>query len=103
MDWESKTSSLVPCGHNRRMPRRGGGRFPGSTMKFTLNTLGAPSWDLEQTARNARAYGYSGVDLRLLDGEVISLESVRANRDRLRALFPAAELPVAVLAPTKSV
>ncbi|MDQ6670060.1 MAG: sugar phosphate isomerase/epimerase [Chloroflexota bacterium] len=67
-------------------------------MKFTLNTLGAPNWDLEETARNARAYGYAGVDLRLLDGEVISLESVRANRDRLRALFPVHELPLAVLA-----
>src|SRR5258708_2180739 len=67
-------------------------------MKFTLNTLGAPNWDLETTARNARAYGYAGVDLRLLDGEVISLESVRANRARLRALFPTEELPLAVLA-----
>ena len=67
-------------------------------MKFTLNTLGAPNWSLEETARNARAYGYDGVDLRLLDGEVISLESVRANRARIRALFPKDELPVAVLA-----
>src|SRR5258708_25900921 len=67
-------------------------------MKFTLNTLGAPSWSLEETARNARAYGYAGVDLRRLDGEVISLESVRATRDRIRALFPKDELPVAVLA-----
>src|SRR5437667_9862219 len=67
-------------------------------MKFTLNTLGAPNWDLEETARNARAYGYDGVDLRLLDGEVISLESVRANRARIRSLFPKDELPVAVLA-----
>jgi len=67
-------------------------------MKFTLNTLGAPGWDLEQTARNARAYGYAGIDLRLLDGEVISLESVRANRGRLRTLFSSDELPVTVLA-----
>src|SRR5713101_2069149 len=67
-------------------------------MKFTLNTLGAPKWDLELTARNARAYGYAGVDLRLLDGEVITLESIRANQKRLRALFPANELPVTVLA-----
>src|SRR3981081_423513 len=67
-------------------------------MKFTLNTLGAPKWDLEETAKNARAYGYAGVDLRLLDGEVISLESVRANRGRLRALFPVDELPLAALA-----
>jgi sugar phosphate isomerase/epimerase len=67
-------------------------------MKFTLNTLGAPAWDLETTARQARAYGYAGVDLRLLDGEVITLESVRANRERIRTLFPPGELPVAVLA-----
>jgi sugar phosphate isomerase/epimerase len=73
------------------MPRRRTGRF-------TLNTLGAPGWNLEETARNARAYGYAGVDLRLLDGEVISLESVRANKQRLRSLFPTAELPLAVLA-----
>jgi sugar phosphate isomerase/epimerase len=67
-------------------------------MKFTLNTLGAPGWSLEETASNARAYGYAGVDLRLLDGEVISLRSVRANRGRITALFPPDELPVAVLA-----
>jgi fatty-acyl-CoA synthase len=67
-------------------------------MRFTLNTLGAPAWDLETTARNARAYGYAGVDLRLLDGEVITLESVRTNRERIRTLFPPDELPVAVVA-----
>src|SRR5438132_783225 len=67
-------------------------------MKFTLNTLGAPDWDLETTSKNARAYGYAGVDLRLLDGEVITLESVRANCQRLKMLFPPNELPVAVLA-----
>lgn len=67
-------------------------------MNFTLNTLGAPAWTLEETAKNARAYGYAGVDLRLIDGEVISLDSVRANRDRVKGLFPADELPVATLA-----
>jgi sugar phosphate isomerase/epimerase len=67
-------------------------------VKFTLNTLGAPNWSLEETSRRAREYGYAGVDLRLLDGEVISLESVRANRERIKSLFPPDELPVAVLA-----
>jgi fatty-acyl-CoA synthase len=66
-------------------------------MNFTLNTLGAPGWTLEETARNARAYGYAGVDLRLIDGEVISLDSVRANRERIRELFPVDDLPVATL------
>jgi sugar phosphate isomerase/epimerase len=67
-------------------------------VKFTLNTLGAPAWTLEETARNARAYGYAGVDLRLIDGEVISLDSVRTNRERIKELFPVDELPVATLA-----
>ena len=66
-------------------------------MKLTLNTLGAPAWTLEQTATNARAYGYAGVDLRLIDGEVISLDSVRANRQRIKELFPVNELAVATL------
>ena len=67
-------------------------------MKFTLNTLGAPNWTLEETAKRAREYGYSGVDLRLLDGEVISLDSVKASRARIKSLFPQSELPVSVLA-----
>jgi sugar phosphate isomerase/epimerase len=66
-------------------------------VKFTLNTLGAPTWTLEDAAKNARAYGYAGVDLRLIDGEVISLDSVRANRERIKELFPVDELPVATL------
>lgn len=67
-------------------------------LRFTLNTLGAPAWTLEETATNARAYGYAGVDLRLIDGEVISLDSVRANRERIKDLFPVDDLPVATLA-----
>ena len=67
-------------------------------IKFTLNTLGAPGWSLERTADNARAYGYAGIDLRLLDGEVITLEAVRANRLRLKSLFRPEELPISVLA-----
>jgi sugar phosphate isomerase/epimerase len=67
-------------------------------VKFTLNTLGAPGWSLEETAKNARHYGYAGVDLRLLDGEVIGVETVKANRARIKSLFPADELPVSVLA-----
>jgi sugar phosphate isomerase/epimerase len=66
-------------------------------MRYTLNTLGAPSWSLEVTAREAARYGYDGVDLRLLDGEVVSLDLVRAQRERLRRLFPRAGLPITVL------
>ena len=67
-------------------------------VKFTLNTLGAPNWTLEETAKRAREYGYAGVDLRLLDGEVITLQSVGENKARIKASFPTNELPVTVLA-----
>ena len=67
-------------------------------MKFTLNTLGAPAWSLEVVAARAREYGYAGVDLRLLDGEVITLDAVRANAARIKSLFPPRTLPVSVLA-----
>jgi sugar phosphate isomerase/epimerase len=67
-------------------------------VKFTLNTLGAPNWSLEETATQAREYGYDGVDLRLIDGDTITVESVKSNRPRIKKLFPAATLPVAVLA-----
>ncbi|HVC35260.1 MAG TPA: sugar phosphate isomerase/epimerase family protein [Chloroflexota bacterium] len=56
-------------------------------MKFGMSTLACPSWTLEQVAAAAREYGYDGVELRLLDGEVITPALVRANRDRLRRLF----------------
>ncbi|MGH2457239.1 MAG: sugar phosphate isomerase/epimerase family protein [Chloroflexota bacterium] len=56
-------------------------------MKFGMSTLGCPDWTLEQVAEAAATYGYDGVELRILDGEVITPALVRANRDRLRARF----------------
>ena len=66
-------------------------------MKLTVSTLGSPAWTLEDTAAKARAYGFDGVDLRLLDGEVITVDSIRANADRIRDLFPAGVFPVTSL------
>lgn len=40
-------------------------------MKFAFSTLGCPQWTVEQVADNAVRMGYSGVELRLLDGKVI--------------------------------
>jgi len=37
-------------------------------MKLAFSTLGCPSWELEDVARAARAYGYAGVELRALGG-----------------------------------
>jgi fatty-acyl-CoA synthase len=40
-------------------------------MKFAFSTLGCPQWTVEQVADNAVRMGYSGVELRLLDGKII--------------------------------
>lgn len=56
-------------------------------MKFGVSTLGCPAWSLEQVAERTREYGYDGIELRLIDGEVITPALVRANLDRLRRLF----------------
>lgn len=56
-----------------------------------------PSWTLEEVAENTRAYGYSGIDLRLLEREVITRDLVRSSREQLRQLFPPDMLPTVVL------
>jgi fatty-acyl-CoA synthase len=40
-------------------------------LKFSFSTLGCPNWSLEQLIKNAVDYGYDGLELRLLDGEVL--------------------------------
>lgn len=56
-------------------------------MRFAFSTLGCPSWTLEHAIEEARANGYGGIELRLLDAEVITPELVAANRPRLRRAF----------------
>lgn len=40
-------------------------------MKYAFSNLACPGWSIEQVAENAARLGYDGVELRLLDGEVI--------------------------------
>src|SRR2546421_662326 len=44
------------------------GRYP---LKFAFSTLGCPGWTIEQAIEAAKDLGYDGIELRLLDGEVI--------------------------------
>jgi sugar phosphate isomerase/epimerase len=56
-------------------------------MKFGFSTLGCPAWALERVAEAAGDYGYAGVELRLIDGEVITPALVRGNLGRIASLF----------------
>jgi sugar phosphate isomerase/epimerase len=39
-------------------------------MKFAFSTLGCPNWDLNQIAEAVRQFGYDGVELRALGGDL---------------------------------
>jgi sugar phosphate isomerase/epimerase len=40
-------------------------------LKFAFSTLACPQWSLEQVVENALRLGYEGIELRLLDGQLI--------------------------------
>lgn len=65
--------------------------------KLAFSTLGCPAWSLPQVIEGAQRYGYDGVELRLLDGEIITPALPRGERDRVRQAFAGAGLPICCL------
>ncbi len=55
-------------------------------MKFAFTNLAGPAWSIEQVVDAATQLGYDGVELRLLDGEVIDPLADRAKVERAVAL-----------------
>ena len=55
-------------------------------MKYAFSTLACPAWSIEQVVDAATRLGYDGVELRLLDGEVIDPRTDRAKVERAVAL-----------------
>lgn len=52
-------------------------------MKLAFTTLACPAWSLEQAVDAARRFGYEGIELRLLDGELIGPDLDIAMRRRV--------------------
>ncbi len=65
--------------------------------KLAFSTLGCPDWSLDEVIAGARRYGYDGVELRLLDGEIIGPDLPQSERERVRAAFADAALPICCL------
>ncbi|HEU4322781.1 MAG TPA: sugar phosphate isomerase/epimerase family protein [Roseiflexaceae bacterium] len=59
---------------------------------LAYSTLACPAWSLEQAAEAATTYGYSGLELRLLDGEIIPAELPPEGRRRIRDTLRSREL-----------
>lgn len=64
-------------------------------MKTSFTTLGCPDWTLEEIAKNAKALGYDGVELRTHpDGNHFSPEASLDEAKRLAGMFREAGAPV---------
>jgi sugar phosphate isomerase/epimerase len=63
-------------------------------MQLAFTTLGCPGWTLEQAVAAAQRYGYAGIELRLLDGELLSPDLDQPSRRRVRDVCAAAGLPI---------
>jgi sugar phosphate isomerase/epimerase len=66
-------------------------------MKLAFSTLGCPLWSIERVAEAAAWLGYQGVELRLLDGEVIPPDLPAAERRRVKGVLGRAGVEVACL------
>src|SRR4029077_1741852 len=62
--------------------------------RLAFSTLACPGWTLDQVVDAAHAYGYQGVELRLIDGELIDGAMPPSERERVRRTFADAGLPI---------
>ena len=53
-------------------------------MRLAFSTLACPTWNFEQAAEAAKRYGYEGLELRLLDGDLVTPELSDEQRTRVR-------------------
>lgn len=63
-------------------------------MKLAYSTLACPNWTLEQAVDAARRYNYEGIELRLVDGEIIQPDMPAEARQRVHRVCSEAKLPI---------
>lgn len=62
------------------------------TFRLAFSTLGCPSWNIEQVGQHARESGYEGVELRLLDGELLPPDIEAEGRKRIKRALGSLEV-----------
>lgn len=73
-------------------------RFP-----LAFSTLACPQWSLEQAAAAARQYGYAGLELRLLDGELVQPVPSAETTRRVKSVFNSPDFQLVCLDTSVSV
>ncbi|MHB8295976.1 MAG: sugar phosphate isomerase/epimerase family protein [Acidimicrobiales bacterium] len=63
-------------------------------MRLSFSTLACPAWSVEQAANAGASYGYEGIELRLVDGELIDPAMSASARARVKSVCRAAGLAI---------
>ncbi len=63
-------------------------------MKLAFSTLACPDWTFEQCVEAAQRSSYDGLELRLLDGEIITSALTKEQRRRVSTLAAQARLSI---------
>src|SRR2546421_12759999 len=67
------------------------------TNGLAYSTLACPGWSLERCVEAAREHGYDGLELRLVDGELIDPAMPEAERARIGRLLAGSGLGLGAL------
>ena len=63
-------------------------------MKLAFTTLACPGWTLEQALDAAQRFGYEGIELRLIDGELLAPDLSADQRMRVLGACRSAGVPI---------
>ncbi len=64
------------------------------SIKLGWSTLGCPDWSLGEMIENTKRYGFDGLEMRLLDGNVIPPDLGAEDRERVATETRAAGVPI---------
>ena len=65
-----------------------------SALPIAFSTLAFPDATLAETTSLGRSWGYAGIELRLIDGQLIDSSIPAAERVRVKQMIAAARLPI---------
>jgi len=71
--------------------------MPVNALPIAFSTLAFPEATLAEATSLARSWGYAGVELRLIDGQVIDSSMPAAERLRVKQTVAAARLPMVIV------
>jgi sugar phosphate isomerase/epimerase len=77
-----------------RAAERGGETMPVNALPIAFSTLAFPDATLAEALSLGRSWGYAGVELRLIDGQLIDSSMPAAERVRVKQTIASARLPI---------